>query len=134
MKVSFIACGKRKQAGRAKARDLYTGALFKKCLSYSEKNFDRVFILSAKYGLLDLDSPVEYYELSLNSLRARELEEWARRVMVRLSGEITAGDDLYFFTGERYRRHLMRWLPNNKSAPMKGLSIGKQLRWLKERT
>lgn len=60
-------CGGRKVAHRAKARDLYTGPYFSACLNYALAltTFDRVRILSAKYGLVPLDLELDPYDLRM---------------------------------------------------------------------
>lgn len=68
--LCLLSCGKSKLPHAAKARDLYTGCLFRDALAYATHpgRFDDVRILSAKHGLLTLDQVVEPYDLKLSSL------------------------------------------------------------------
>jgi hypothetical protein len=55
-KIVLVSCVKSKLSHPAKARDLYISTLFKSNLEYAcRQNPDGIYILSAKYGLLELD-------------------------------------------------------------------------------
>lgn len=67
MTIIVIPCGASKGATAAKARDLYTGAMFKHTLAAAEAIAadvpgSRIVIMSARYGLLDLETVVEPYD------------------------------------------------------------------------
>ena len=47
---------------RSKARDLYTGALFEATLAYALTLTPHTFIVSARHGLLDLDTEIAPYD------------------------------------------------------------------------
>lgn len=62
-KIVLIACAKNKMPHRAKAKELYRSSLFKYSLKYAELlNPDKIFILSAKHHLLDLEREIEPYD------------------------------------------------------------------------
>lgn len=71
-KISLVACLKTKLEKPAPARDLYQSPLFQKASAYCERTYDRWFILSAKYGLLDPKFVIEPYDLSLKSMTREE--------------------------------------------------------------
>lgn len=51
------------------AKDMYVSDLFKKSLEYARRlNPAKIYILSAKYGLLELDDMIEPYEITLNEM------------------------------------------------------------------
>lgn len=57
--IVLISCVNQKLPHRAKAKDMYIRTLFKLNLQYAEKlNPDGVYILSAKYGLLNLEQEI----------------------------------------------------------------------------
>lgn len=62
----IIPCGKEKsiQKGeKKKARDVYSSPFFKETLSYADKfHPDHFRILSTKYGLINGDTEIEWYE------------------------------------------------------------------------
>lgn len=124
MNIALIACGKSKRDTTSHAVDLYTGALFKKSLAYAkDMGFDKIFILSAKHGLLELDDVVEPYEYTLIGKPKRRRLQWAERV----KSQLPAGNYTYL-AGKLYRE----FLPDGE-CPVVGLPIGKQLQWYKER-
>lgn len=132
MKVVLISCVGKKQDHGCKAKDLYDSPWFRLALRYAQSlNPDRVFILSAKYGLVDQNSKIEPYEETLNTKSGRDIKIWAKKVMKELSKQTIVDKDAFIIlAGERYRRHLVGFLPNCK-VPMDGLRIGEQLKWLK---
>ncbi len=117
----------------AKAQDLYISPLFKMNLDYARMQHpDAIYILSAKYGLLDLEKIIEPYEQTLNTMKIREVKDWALDVIDQMQGKINfQNDEIIFLAGERYRKFLMP-LCRNATAPLKGLGIGRQLQWLKK--
>lgn len=69
----FISCSKSKLDKPCKAQEMYSPSdIFTKRFTYARKvtSRDKIFILSAKYGLLRLDDVIEPYELFLNDQSA----------------------------------------------------------------
>jgi hypothetical protein len=133
-KIVLISCVSRKLPEKSRARDLYISPLFRYNLKYaSSLNPEKIFILSAKYGLLKLDDEIEPYEKTLNKMPSYEIKKWASSVIERL-GRLSdlEKDDFIFLAGDRYRKYLIPYIKNYE-IPMKGLGIGRQLRYLKER-
>ena len=59
-KIILISCVSQKLSHRAKAKDLYISTLFTLNRKYAEKlNPDKIFVLSAKHGLLDMEQEIE---------------------------------------------------------------------------
>lgn len=133
-KIVLISCVSKKLNRKSRAQDLYASPLFRKNLKYANSlNPDKIFILSAKYGLLRLDEEVEPYNQTLNNMSSVEIQQWADLVLARLK-EVSSldEDEFIFLAGENYRKFLIPHL-KNYNVPMLGLGIGKQLRWLSER-
>jgi hypothetical protein len=65
--IAIIPCGGEKLAASAPARELYTGAMFTQTLSSIEASgdFDRIIILSALHGLVELDAELAPYDLRM---------------------------------------------------------------------
>ena len=131
-KIVLISCGKEKLGQRAEASKMYTGGLFTKSLKYAEKklNPNKLFILSAKYGLLKPYEMIEPYDITLNNMRVAEKRLWADKVLQQLRTQTNLnGDYFVFLAGKNYRdlliSHIMHYC-----VPMEGLPIGKQLAWL----
>ena len=116
------------------AEKLYDSALFKLNLKYARHlNADKIFILSAKYGLVELDREIEPYEKTLNKMSDSEVRVWALDVLSELNKiSNLKKDEFIFLAGKRYRKYLINDIENFK-VPMRGMGIGKQLKWLKER-
>jgi hypothetical protein len=127
MKVALVSCGKTKLPRLSKARDLYQGDLFRKSLKYAQKlDADKIFILSAKYGLLDLDAEIEPYDQSLIGARVAELREWSARVLESLAARTDLERDHFVvLAGIPYRRFLLPHL-SSFDVPLEGLSQGAQ--------
>lgn len=133
-KVVLISCVSKKRSEKSKAKDLYTSPLFKYNLRYAQSMHpDKIFILSAEYGLLDLDQEVAPYNKTLNNMSSNEIKIWAEEVLLKLKSRIEISkDEVVFLAGERYRKFLIPHIARY-SVPMKGLGIGKQLHYLKEK-
>jgi cytoplasmic iron level regulating protein YaaA (DUF328/UPF0246 family) len=130
--ILLISCVKSKRQGRAKARDLYVSNLFRKWWAYGQTlHPDRVYILSALYGLLDPDQEVEPYEKTLNRMKAPDVRAWADDVFSALRQVADPESDGFtFLCGERYRRYLVPRLRNVK-IPLHGMGNGRQLAFMK---
>ena len=130
--IGLISCVSKKQTVKSKASSLYTSAFFKYSLCYAEKlKLDNVFILSAKYGLVALSEEIEPYDVTLNKMRVHERKDWADKVIDQLQKHTDLNQDHFvILAGERYRQYLLPYLASYE-IPLKGLSIGKQLQYLK---
>ena len=134
-KIILISCVSQKLSQCSKAKDLYISTLFKLNRKYSEKlNPDKIFVLSAKYGLLDMEKEIEPYEQTLSNMPIKEVKLWASHVVNQLK-EIGSLNEMEvtFLAGEKYRKFLIPHL-SNYTVPLQGLRIGEQLQKLKELT
>lgn len=137
MRVALVSCVKSKQSRAAQAGELYTSHLFRGLRTYALSHADRWFILSAEHGVLAPDAIVAPYERTLNRMRSGERREWAEKVQVQLLKVLPAEADVLILAGLRYREQIVPFLRVNGfrvSIPLEGLSIGKQLQWLKRDT
>jgi len=119
---------------KAKAKDLYVSPLFRYNLRYAESlNPDKIFILSAKYGLVDLEEIIEPYDITLNDMSAKEVKDWSDKIIEQLELVSDLREDKFvFLAGNKYIKYLLSHIVNYE-IPMKGLGIGKQLKYLKEK-
>ena len=134
MKVVFLSCAKSKQSGPCLAKDMYTSPFFQKMWSYAQQaGSDKVFILSAKYGLLNPLQTISPYDETLTSMGSSARKAWAQAVMHSIKTEADVfSDEFVFLAGRFYREHLELNM-KNVSVPMGGLGIGEQLQWLNAR-
>jgi cytoplasmic iron level regulating protein YaaA (DUF328/UPF0246 family) len=130
-RIVLISCVSQKLGHRAKAKDLYISSLFKKNLQYALTiRPDKVFILSAKYGLLELDDEIDTYDVTLNAMKSQEIVNWSRFVLSQLKAKTDFNNDVFIFlAGNKYRKYLLPHIKNFQ-IPMQGLGIGKQLQFL----
>lgn len=118
--IVFVACSKSKLKTNkpVKAKDLYTpSAIFCKRMAYAKKitSTDKIFILSAKYGLLKLDDEVEYYDCYLGSANALYKFEWKQKVLKQMKDAgIDFKEEVYFATGSEYWKMLTSSFKNFK--------------------
>lgn len=140
MKLGLISCTKSKQKRPCKACEMYKpSALFRKAYSYAIKNYDRVAILSAKYGLLLPDNKIEPYDLTLKNMSVAERRTWADRVFRQMKSTLPLDkiDEAFFHAGRPYRELLIPKLETSGVkcfVPLKGLSYGRQLAWYDRQT
>jgi len=134
-KVVFISCVSKKLSHKAKAQDLYVSPLFKLNLAYAKKlKPQKIFILSAKHGLLKLTDTIAPYDTTLNTMHDRERRVWGGKVLKQLKGKVNLDKDTFIFlAGGRYRKYLMPHMAHVE-IPMIHLGIGKQLQFLKHAT
>ncbi|MBC8386521.1 MAG: hypothetical protein H8E13_00505 [Actinobacteria bacterium] len=122
--VILISCSKRKLSYSAKARHMYQGANFKKSLLYAEMlNADKIFILSAKYGLLKLDTVIEPYDETLNKKPEEFKRIWSKKVLKGLEKEMNIlNDKIIFLAGKNYIKYLKIEI-NNYETPLEGYNM-----------
>jgi hypothetical protein len=134
MKIVLVSCVKKKLPYRAKAKDLYISPLFRFNLEYARSfNPDAIYILSAKYGLVDLDQEIDTYDLTLNKMSEGQKKAWANKVLMDLRQKSDLVHDHYvFLAGLNYRKYLLPYL-RSYEVPLEGYSFGEQLRELKRR-
>ncbi|MFZ3058976.1 MAG: DUF6884 domain-containing protein [Candidatus Methanoperedens sp.] len=146
-RIVLISCVSEKLPCKAKAKDLYISSLFRYSLKYAKLlNPNKIFILSAKYGLLNLDDEIEPYNETLSNiskkqieknpnvkvLSKKEREEWAKTVIKKLGEKCDLNsDEIIFLAGKRYSENLIPYIKNDKDI-LKGKRIGERIGFLKE--
>jgi hypothetical protein len=129
MKIALIGCVKKKVSYKTKAELLYDSTLFKYSLQYAKQESDKVFILSAKYGLVSLDAIIEPYELTLNTFSEQEIMLWSKGIYKQLKIMKLLDNDFMYLCGNNYKKYLIEWIPGED--PTQGLSLGYRIQWLK---
>lgn len=132
MVISLIGCVKLKLTKSTFAEKIYVSTLFKYSLEYAKQRSDRIFILSAKYGLLGLDTIIEPYNETLNGKSDKEIKEWSKKVFKSILDLNIENNEFLYLCGDNYKKYLQVWLPG--SDPLKGMGLGKRLQWLKNNT
>ena len=132
MRVGLVACGKGRLGHGAPARAFYNGSLFRKASGYAAARYDAWFVLSPMHHLVAPDHWVEPYDLSLRHLTRAEREAWADEVVRQLRERGLEEAEFFLHAGENYADPLGRRLGRTR-RPLRGLGIGRQLAWYKER-
>ena len=129
--VVLLSCVKSKRAQRCRAGDMYISPLFQKMMAYGQSlDPKRLFILSAKYGLLSPDDLIEPYELTLKKMKVGERRAWAQSVLAALRQNCDLdAHQFVFLAGVPYRENLVPHI-KHYTVPMEGLDFGTQLQWL----
>ncbi len=131
--IALIACCASKNKYACKAKDMYISPLFNGSYAYAKKlGAEKVYILSAKHGLLDENKIIEPYNETLLKKSKQELISWANNVCSELNIVADPQTDKYIIlAGAVYRKYLIPHL-SNYIIPMENVgSIGKQLAFLK---
>ena len=133
--VALVSCVKQKRGLASPARDLYTSQLFRGLRRYAETHADTWYIMSAEYGVLHPDEVVEPYERTLNKMPKRDRRAWSQKVQQQLLDLLPPDAEVILLAGQRYREDIEPFLRErgySVSIPLQGLTIGKQLQWLKQ--
>jgi hypothetical protein len=133
--VVLISCVSKKLSKKARAADLYISTLFKLNLKFA-KSFgtNNIFILSAKHGLIDLDTEISPYDVTLNNMPADAVKSWSSNVLSQLKNRFNLKRDHFIFlAGNKYRKYLIPHI-DSYNIPLQGMRIGEQLRYLKRKT
>lgn len=132
MDIGIISCVSKKLKGTHKAKDIYISDLFKKSYTYSKSKYDKVIILSAKYGVLLEDTIIEDYDLTLNNFTVKQKKIWSIKTYNQLIKIINNDDILYWHCGINYKKYLRQLLKKYRQIDNIKLPIGKLLKYYKE--
>lgn len=132
--IVFLSCVKTKADKTCCAKDMYTSPLFKKSYAYAKSLKPRkIYILSALYGLLEVDDVIDPYEKTLTGASVTECKNWAYKVYKQLEAKNTDfGEEAIFLCGDKYRKYLMPKF-EKATAPLEGVSFGNQLSFYKSK-
>jgi hypothetical protein len=144
--IALIACCKDKLyapgEGSAAAGKLYTGDLFCRQLAYTRRVLkleDKdIFILSARYELVNVATVIMSYDLSLRDLTALGQVKWAERVSKAVVELMPRPQRVAIMGGQTYKVHLLPLLHRLKlriqEVHPNGLGYGQQVQWYMQRT
>ena len=122
--LHLVSCVSMKleRAAPTPAKDLYCSQWFKLARKVMEQRGEPWGILSAEYGLLDVDAMIFAYDKTLNTMTSAERRIWAED---RVLCFMPPADRYVIWAGERYAEFLAG--PLKAELPLKGLGIGRQL-------
>jgi len=131
MKIALIACCKTKKEGIMKAKDIYISQLFKGYYNIAKKECDKIYILSARYGILNENDYISSYQETLNDKTEYEKKLYAYKIYQDLSKILNSNDIIYWYAGENYKKYLTKVIKNKQIHYSQNLRIGKILKKLK---
>lgn len=124
-RLGLIGCSESKLATAAPARSIYTSQLFRMTLAYAETTCDRVVVLSAKHGLIELDQVIKPYDMTIRKFNRDQKSAWTKKVIAQL---ITYRRwQFVYLAGAVY----INGLPDGEQ-PMKGLDVLQRYTWLSQ--
>ncbi|MFF1740711.1 DUF6884 domain-containing protein [Streptomyces mirabilis] len=120
-----IPCGSRKLGRRARAADLYVGSYHRACRRAADASRpDRLLILSARYGLLDLDDVIDPYDTPHGAADAITARALLKQATVR---DIVLLDPVVALGGARHAG-LVRTIWPHARTPLAGTrGMGEQM-------
>lgn len=132
--IGLVSCSSQKLDHVAPARELYASSLFRSSLKLAERLCERVYVLSARHGVVSLDQVLAPYNVTLSRMPTKDRVLWGYRCaiqLVALEGALPMNAALY--AGREYVEPIeqalrpLRWKLHD---PMRGLQIGERLAWL----
>lgn len=129
--IVLISCVAKKKTQKAKAEELYESPLFVKSLAYAKTLApDSIYILSAKHYLLALDTVIEPYNTTLNTMNKQERTAWGKEVIAQLQQVADVKKDKFIIlAGQNYLTPLQDALKHIET-PLEGKKIGERLQFL----
>tara|TARA_B110000459_G_scaffold25537_1_gene24691 strand:- start:5801 stop:6178 length:378 start_codon:yes stop_codon:yes gene_type:complete len=108
-KIALIACVKEKSLHPCAAEDMYLSEDFKSWFKYAQNwEADLIFILSGKYGLLELADVIEPYDFNLNDQPRSFRLEWSVQVLKTLALHCDLKEDQFILlTNQLYAEYLL---------------------------
>ncbi len=130
MKIALISCTSRKKSYKCQAKDLYSeSSRFQLAFSFAKLIADKIFILSAKYGLIPENMIIEPYNETLKDKSTQERRAWAEMVLNELRKvSDLEHDEFIVLAGEVYHENLLPHM-NHFWLPLKGKRQGE---WIPE--
>ncbi len=130
--IFLVLCVSKKQSGEKPAKELYVSDWFIKARRAVEATGLPWFILSAKYGLVDPNTVIAPYDMTLKTMSMAERRDWSDRVYREIKERFVQPKHFVFLAGATYRQFLagslLEWGATIE-VPLEGLRIGEQLHW-----
>ena len=109
-KIVLISGSGQQRTQKSSVRELYTGRSFRANLETALELVPerKIFVLSAKFGLLRLDEQVPPHDDNLAGLSDAQLRRWANGVLYQLAAQADLEQDQFILlAAPRYRKYLL---------------------------
>lgn len=132
--MGIVATSNRHKYVTTSVREMYTSPIFKYAVKLSERQYDQTFVLSASKGLIKLDDTTSPNDCNdLRDVLGDKYRVWLEETADQIKEMLPSGTELFFYAGTRYREVISLLEDYECHSPLEGLSIGQQMKWLKER-
>lgn len=131
--IAIIPCTNQKSSIPGPAREVWQGQHFQLTLAHTEIFYDKVYVMSFKYGMIEPDFRIEPYDLNIKYANARQKLEWWWKIRddVKRIAEEDKPSLIAVYTGSFERDRLMREFVRNGVRqvilPWEGLGIGERM-------
>lgn len=129
--IYIISCGSKMKPGLHRACDLYEGSLFKSNLRWVRSvcdDLERVFILSAKHGLVRANKRLTCYNLKMGDPGSVTVD--TLKAQIRELGFLQS-TPVVVLAGASYLG-MLRKVFSNITCPVDGMSMGYMMQWAKQ--
>ena len=133
--IALIGCTSQKKDTLCKAEEMYSPSnYFNLRLEYARLlKIQYIYILSAKYGLIERDKMILPYNLNLKETSKEYKDKWNLSVFTSLNLKHNINKDTFFLLcGKEYRDFLEKHLKYTINPIPKNCRIGCQLKFYKE--
>ena len=130
--IAIIPCTSQKSTVAGPASEVWQGAHFQLTLYHAQKWYDKVLIMSYKYGLIPPDFVIEPYDIDLQFASAAEKLEWWWKVKEQIV-ELIAEEPriIGVHTGDYERQRFIREFIRNGYRtiviPWEGVPVGQRM-------
>lgn len=129
-RIALISCTSNKKAYKCPARELYSESpRFRRAYAFAKLVADKIFILSAKHGLVPEDMVIEPYDETLKEKSAQQRRAWGAMVLKELNKVCDVErDEFVVLASKVYYENLLPYL-NQFWLPLKNKSL---FEWIPE--
>lgn len=135
LSIALVGCSAPKLKEAAPARQLYTSQLFRATLALAERRHDVVYVISAKYELVQLDQVIEPYDRTMADIAKEWRVIWGIRVWDSiLSRHQNVDRQIFIYAGKDYAKPIHRAGFHRATfhEPLAKMQVGQRLQWLKQ--
>lgn len=133
--VAIIPCTNQKSNVPGPAREVWQGAHFQLVLAHAEYFYDKVLVLSYKYGLIEPDTEIEPYDINIKFSPMADKMKWWWMVKDHIKdlcgtkpGLVAIYTGYHTYERERVLREFVRHGVRDVIIPFEGASIGNRMR------
>ena len=124
MIIGLISCVNKKKDTRCKAKEMYISPWFKKGYEYLSYRCDKIFIMSAKYGLLSPETYITPYNQTLLKMSKEERKKWSYEILKELKRNTNFQNDRFVILGGvKYTEYICQKIPHYE-IPLQAMEGG----------